>query len=104
MASVWPPQCPLAADSPLRARYAGPFESMPLTVDMCFAQRYEGEGERVLDWSAAAVDALCAAVARYAARERAQQPQPPLLTWILSNEAREGWPLQAAARPGDGQE
>ena len=31
--------------------------------------------------------ALCAAVARYAARECEGQPQPPLLTWILSQDA-----------------
>ena len=33
--------------------------------------------------------ALCAAVARYAFRERKGQRQPPLLTWILSQDARE---------------
>ena len=37
--------------------------------------------------SARTAGGLCAAVARYAGRM--QQPQPPLLTWLLSNEARE---------------
>ena len=36
---------------------------MPLVEPWCFAQRYDGAGERVLDWSAAVVDAYCAGVA-----------------------------------------
>jgi len=61
---------------------------MPLTVDMCFAQRYEGEGERVLDWSVAAVDALCAAVASGADtgsynRKEVEQVRDALARWAL---------------------
>ena len=29
----------------------------------CYAQRYEGEGTRILDWNAAFIDSYCAAVA-----------------------------------------
>jgi len=53
--------CPLPAGD--AALFEGPDGSMPITTDWCLAQRYEGAGERVLDWSAAFVDELCAAVA-----------------------------------------
>lgn len=63
-AAVWPPVCPLPSNSPLRAAFEGPAGSMPISRDYCLAQRYEGAaGERVLDWSAAAVEARCAALA-----------------------------------------
>ena len=58
----WPPQCPLRADSPLRSAFE--IAGMPLTDEpWCFAQRYDGESERVLDWSASIVDAYCAGMA-----------------------------------------
>ena len=60
-ATVWPPPCPLPADSPLRAAYEGPAGSMPITSDYCFAQRYEGE--LVLDWNSAYIDKYCSALA-----------------------------------------
>ena len=60
-ATEWPPQCPLAADSPLRAAYER--AGMRISRDFCLAQRYEGERERTLDWSASVVEAECAALA-----------------------------------------
>ena len=46
-AAVWPPPCPVLPA--LRRAYEGPAGSMPITSDMCFAQRYEGHN--VLEWS-----------------------------------------------------
>lgn len=60
-ASVWPPVCPLPATSPLRNAFEGPGRDMPISRDFCFAQRYEGE--IILHWPEAEVDATCAAIA-----------------------------------------
>ena len=60
-AAVWPPPCPLPANSPLRVGYEGPGGSMPITRDYCLAQRHEGE--LVLDWSEAFVSGYCSDLA-----------------------------------------
>jgi hypothetical protein len=60
-AAVWPPPCPLSPS--FRAAFEGPDGSMPITKDWCLAQRYEGAGERVLDWNAGFVDDYCAKIA-----------------------------------------
>lgn len=62
-AKVWPPPCPLAAGDPLRLGFEGPDGSMPITRDYCLAQRYEGAGEYVIDWSEQWVSDYCARVA-----------------------------------------
>ena len=59
--TVWPPPCPL--DPILRKAYEGPNSSMPVTKDWCLAQRYEGAGERVLDWNKEYVEGYCAKIA-----------------------------------------
>ena len=59
-ATEWPPRCPLPPGDPLVVRFEGPNGSMPITREWCFAQRYEGEGMRVLDWNEAWVNAKCA--------------------------------------------
>ncbi len=60
-AAEWPPPCPLPVGSPLRAAFEA--AGMPLVEPNCLAQRYDGAGERVLDWSAAVVDSFCAGIA-----------------------------------------
>ena len=57
----WPPPCPL--DPALRAAFEGPDGSMPITKNWCLAQRYEGVGERVLDWNNEYVVAYCSNIA-----------------------------------------
>jgi len=51
----WPPPCP--APPPLRAAYQA--HGLPFGKDWCFAQRYEGEGEYVLDWNEAYITRYC---------------------------------------------
>lgn len=58
-ASEWPPPCP--APAPLRAAYQA--HGLPFAKEMCLAQRYDGEAEYVLDWSAAFIARYCAGVA-----------------------------------------
>lgn len=51
----WPPPCP--APPPLRAAYQA--HGLSFGKDWCFAQRYEGEGEYVLDWNEAYITRYC---------------------------------------------
>ena len=85
-ASEWPPQCPLPAASPLRAAYER--GNMRIARDFCFAQRYEGAGERMLDWSEAAVEEQCAALASGASlgsynRKELEQMRDALARWAV---------------------
>ena len=58
-ATEWPPSCVLSKE--MRAAFEGPNGSMPITSEVCFAQRYEGGGE--VDWNKAFVDQYCAGLA-----------------------------------------
>jgi len=51
-AAVWPPRCPVPAD--LKAAYERPDGSMPITRDLCMAQRYEGHKE--LQWTRESIE------------------------------------------------
>jgi hypothetical protein len=54
-AREWPPPCP--APLPLRAAYQA--HGLSFGKDWCFAQRYEGESEYVLDWNEAYITQYC---------------------------------------------
>lgn len=48
----WPPPCPVPPE--LREAYERPEGSMPITRDLCFAQRYDGHA--TIEWSRAYID------------------------------------------------
>ena len=91
---AWPPICPLPVDSPLIAAYAGPDGSMPINAEPeCYAQRYEGESTRTLDWNAAFVDKYCAGIAD---GSEGGSYGTPHVDFLRATVAR----LRAAAAPG----
>ena len=89
-ATTWPPLCPLP-DGALRAAFEGPDGSMPITLDYCRAQRYEGAEERVLQWTESFINDYCARVDRGEEVGSYAQPEVQLVRRAL---------LGVAVRPG----